>query len=263
MKYAFMTFSTPTLSLGETFSLAAELGYAGVEPRTERGHAHGIELERTAAERAEIRKAAEASGIEICCLALSTRVSLPATRNEAICELGRYIELAFDIGCPRLRVFGGLFPKAVSREMASDTMATVLDAVARPAHAAGVTLCVETHDAWTHPDDVARVMRAVDHPAIAVNWDVMHPFRTSQVPMQTAFETLRPWIRHVHIHDGTLADPLVLKPMGEGEIDIGGALDALRAMRYQGFISGEWIDCDLDIGDELRRLQALERSEAV
>ncbi len=258
LKYAFMSFSTPRLSLEETFALATKLGYEGVEPRTERGHAHGIELERTPGERSEIREQAEEAGVEICCLALSTKVSLPDTCAAAASEIGRYVELAFDIGCPRLRIFGGSFPKTVSREAACEAAATVLKAAARPAQMAGVTICLETHDAWTHPEDVARVMREVNHPAIGVNWDVMHPFRTSHVPMQQAFETLRPWLQHVHIHDGTLADPLVLQPMGTGEIDISGALRALRSIGYEGFISGEWIDCDLDLADELRRLRALE-----
>jgi sugar phosphate isomerase/epimerase len=243
--------------LAETLSLAKCTGYDGIEPRVARNHAHGIELEASARQRGEIRRQAEDSGVSICCLALSTKFSLPEDADDAVEECLEYVKLAHEIGCSRLRVFGGVFPAETSREQAIDTMASSLSRVAGLAQSAQVHICVETHDAWTHPDHVAAVMRQVNHPSIAVNWDIMHPFRTSRVPMREAFETLRPWIRHVHTHDGTLADPLVLKPAGEGEIDVATALHCLKEMEYTGFVSGEWIDCEMDLAEEIRRHRKL------
>lgn len=257
MKFAFMSFSTPHLSLAETLSLAKRLGYEGIEPRVARSHAHGIELDASAAQRGKIRRQAEDSGVSVCCLALSTKFSLPEQADDAVEECLEYVKLAHDIGCQRLWVFGGVFPAEISREEAIDTMASSLSRVACHAESAQVDICVETHDAWTHPDHVAAVMRQVDHPHIAVNWDIMHPFRTSRMPMRDAFGTLRPWIRHVHTHDGTLVDPLILKPTGEGEIDIATALHCLKEMGYTGFVSGEWIDCEMDLAEEIRRHRKL------
>lgn len=258
MKYAFMSFSTPQLSLPETLSLAARIGYAGIEPRTGRDHAHHVELERTPRERREIRQSVEDAGVEICCLALGTKFADPVTSAAAIEEGLRYIGLAAEIGCRRLRVFGGEF--SVSREKAIDTMVESLAQLAPAAQAADVTFCVETHDAWTLPEHVAEVMRRVNHSHIAVNWDIMHPFRTSRKSMPEAFLTLSPWIRHVHTHDGTLADPLILQPTGEGDIDIRAALLALLKDGYDGFISGEWIGAPIDIAEEFRRLCDMERT---
>ena len=43
MKFSFMSFSTPELTLEETLALAERLGYDGVELRIEAGHKHGAD----------------------------------------------------------------------------------------------------------------------------------------------------------------------------------------------------------------------------
>ena len=85
-------------------------------------------------------------------------------------------------------------------------------------------------------------MKRVDHPAIAVNWDIMHPVHGAGVSMDHAFEALKPWIRHVHFHDGgTQEGKWGLVPIGEGDIDHRRAVQLLHSVGYDGFLSGEWI----------------------
>ena len=171
-----------------------------------------------------------------------------------------YIDLAADIGCPRLRVFGGPLPEGLSREAATAGVTEALRAVADQAERRGVTVCLETHDHWCNPADVAELMRRVDRPGIQVNWDIMHPVRVAQVSMQEAFDTLRPWIRHVHAHDGTTRDgKLVLVPIGEGVVDHALALRLLREMGWDGFVSGEWIGWEPYETHLPRELAALRR----
>ncbi len=243
MKYAFMSFSCPQLSLDEMLALAKRYGYDGIEPRISAGHAHGIELDADATRRREARQKAIDSGIEICCIATSCRYADPATAREQVDETLRCIDLAADVGAPRIRVFGGAIPEGVSREEAIDLLAESLRAVAGHARERGVVVCLETHDDWCDPDHVAEVMRRVDHPAVAVNWDVMHPVRQAGRTVDQAFQILRPWIRHVHVHDGSARlDRLELRPIGEGDIDIRRAMELLKAISYDGYLSGEWID---------------------
>lgn len=101
----------------------------------------------------------------------------------------------------------------------------------------------ETHDDWCDPADVAAVMRQADHPAVAVHWDVMHPVRTAGVSMASAYQTLRPWIAHVHVHDGVnRPDATTMLPIGQGDFDHHAALRLLHRDGYDGFISGEWTE---------------------
>ena len=43
MKYSFMSFSCPELTLDEMLSMAKEFGYDGIEPRISSNHRHGVE----------------------------------------------------------------------------------------------------------------------------------------------------------------------------------------------------------------------------
>ena len=242
LKYAFMSFSCPQASLDEMLVMARRYGYDAIEPRVDAGHAHGIEPRTAAALRREIRHRVEASGIAICCVATSCQYADPSTTAAQLDLTRRCLDLAADIGAPRLRVFGGRLPAGINREQAIDTVSGSLAEVAAYALERGVVICVETHDDWSDPLHTAEVMRRVNHPAIAVNWDIMHPVRQAGFTMDAAYQTLKPWIRHVHFHDGMLRlDDVVLKSIGSGEIDHRRAVELLQQARYDGYLSGEWI----------------------
>jgi len=244
MKFAFMSFSCPELSLEDMLSLAKRLGYVAVEPRAQAKHAHGIEFEASASERDAIRKTVDASGVPLCCMAVSCRYADPATCDEHLADTRKAIDLAGDLGIPRLRVFGGQLGEGVERPQAIENVSNAFKSVADQAAERGVTLCFETHDDWCDPADVAAVMKQVDHPNITVNWDIMHPVRRAGSTMDEAFNTLKPWIRHVHVHDGVTHDDgkLEMVPIGQGIIDHKRALELLHEMNYDGYISGEWIN---------------------
>jgi len=122
---------------------------------------------------------------------------------------------------------------------------------------------METHDSWCLPEDVAAVMRRVNHPAIAVNWDIMHPVRVCKVTIDQAFETLKPWIRHLHIHDGTPGSTQLM-PIGNGGIDHQRAVELLLTIPYKGYLSGEWINwsdpCEMHLPRELTKMKKYERA---
>lgn len=242
MKYAFMTFSTPKLTLQENLEVAKRFGYSGIEPRLDSSHAHGVEVAATPEQREAIRNAFADTDIACCCLATSCRFADPQTAPEMIDQARQRIELAGDVGAPCLRVFGGPIPEGMDRPAAIDQVAAALQQLAEPAEQHGVSVCFETHDDWCNPEHVAAVLQNVNHPHIAANWDIMHPIRKGGATMDSAFQALKPWIRHLHIHDGTKPDPLEMKPIGQGEIDHKRALELLKTLPYDGFISGEWIN---------------------
>ncbi|MDY7011837.1 MAG: sugar phosphate isomerase/epimerase family protein [Planctomycetota bacterium] len=266
MKYSFMSFSCPELTLGEMLSLAKGFGYDGIEPRAGSGHKHGVELDTDADARKTIRQQAEDAGVALGCVATSCKYADPKTLDEQIAQTRLYIDLAADVGAPRLRVFGGLLGENVTREQATEQIAHALRSVADHATERGVAVCMETHDDWCNPNHVAEVIKRVDKPSIAVNWDIMHPIRRGGATMEGAYQTLKPWIKHVHFHDGVVhGDKTELAPIGDGIIDHRCAVRLLKADGYDGFLSGEWINWsdayDIHLPRELATMKQYE-SEA-
>jgi len=240
MKYAFMTFSTPEMELAPVLALARELGYDAIEVRVTADHKHGLEPDATPEQRAAARDAIRASGVPICCVATSCQFANPAKREEHVQQALRCIDLAADVGAATIRVFGGQLPEGLTREAAVEQVAEALTRLTDRARERGVTVCMETHDDWCNPDHVAAVMQRVDDPAVGVNWDIMHPVRRGDSTMDAAFETLKPWIGHVHFHDGKPGEGLCL--IGQGDIDHRRAVELLQGMGYDGYLSGEWIN---------------------
>ena len=262
MKYAFMSFSCPELTLAEMLDTAENLGYAGVEPRLEAGHAHGIETALTPEERKAVHRQVAYRPVELCCLASSARFADPATCDRNLEAARRELDLTADLGIPALRIFGGQFPDSVDRAEAIDSLAEALTALTGQADACHTTLCLETHDAWCNPHHVAQVLRQVNHPRAAANWDVLHPVRAEGMTLPESLAILSPWIRHVHMHDATL-DPGHIRyvPIGTGAIDHQEVIRGLQAMAYTGYMSGEWINYTpwhAHLPDEMARLQQIE-----
>jgi len=262
MKYAFMTFSCPELNMSQVLATAKKYGYDGIEPRIDAKHNHGVEVTASSDKRSEIKQQAIDSGIAMACVATSCVYANSDTAKQNVDYTFKCIDLAADIGSLRIRVFGGQLGKGLSRESAIDLVARSLRSVADYASQRGVTVCMETHDDWCNPAHVAEVMKIVNHPAIAVNWDIMHPVRANLATMDQAFETLKPWIRHLHIHDAEPGTANLL-PIGKGGYDHKRAIELLLTIPYDGYISGEWIGWsdpyDVHLPRELQTLKGYEK----
>lgn len=267
MKYAFMTFSTKGMPIADVITLAARLGYDGIEPRIDGKHGNGFELDMTQQQRSQVRELAARAGVELCCISTSLRFALPGKAIETVEMAHERIDFCAEMGSPLMRVFGGeLGPENCTREVAAEQMVRSLKAVAGHAAEKGVTVVLETHDDWADPNNVAGIMRAVNHPAIQVNWDVTHSRRYEDIPLETAFEIVKPWIRHCHFHDGIgthrTDPPFRFVPMGTGEYDHRNVLRLLAGIDYKGYLSGEWINWEpgeIHLPRELQKMKEYEK----
>lgn len=242
MKYSFTSFSCPDLDAAQMISVARQYGYDGIEPRISAGHKHGIEIGADKILVDDIKRQLKNSSVKICCIATSCSFADPEKADGSVETAKRSIELASDLNTPVIRVFGGQIPKGMERQQSSELIADSLGGLANYAQNKGVVICLETHDDWSDAQFVSDVMKRIDHPAVAVNWDIMHPVFTGRFSVETAFQILKPWIRHVHIHDGTKKNgKLEFKPMGSGDVDHRVAVKLLKNSGYEGFLSGEWI----------------------
>ena len=238
-----MSFSTPDLNLDETLRLAKQYGYDGLEPRIDAGHKHGIEVDAGKVYLTEAKKKAEDIGIAYSCIATSCSYADPSSSIGNIEKTKKALELAAQIGAPVIRVFGGQIPDSVSRNQSADSVTNALIQLSAYAEQCNVTVCIETHDSWCHPKHIAEILKNVNHPYIAANWDLMHPMLTALYPIDKSYELLKSYIKHVHVHDGVVSEKgREMVPMGTGVVDHKTALQLLKEAGYAGYVSGEWIN---------------------
>ncbi|HTD80243.1 MAG TPA: sugar phosphate isomerase/epimerase family protein [Chloroflexota bacterium] len=273
MKYAFTTLACPSWSIEQVVEAATTLGYDGVELRLLDGAVIDPGADRAKVEQAVAR--CRAAGVEVCALDSSCTFNHanPGARQREVSDLLRWIDLAEDLRVPLVRVFGGharplwptgplpdpgvtdVTPGSGSRaprgmglapeppEVVNDWVIEALSRAAPTAEQAGVTVVLETHDAFSSARRVAAVLDRVDSPRVAALWDSHHPYRTGETA-QDVIDALGPRIAHVHVKDARRTTPdgsdwqLVL--LGEGEVPVREQLQALDRQGYSGYVSVEW-----------------------
>lgn len=229
---AFSTLGCPDWPLERILRAASEYGYDAIELR-------GLEAEMdlplappfAPANRAETRRRIDDTGISICCVSSSGVVE-----KANVDHVRAHAELARDLGCPAVRVFGGGLAKGIPHNDAVARAAETLRLFGDAAQAAGVYLVLETHDAFSTGAQVAELLTATQHPAVFSLWDLHHPYRQGE-PTETTHQYLASTLRHVHVKDG-VGDTYTL--MGDGDVPLTSLLDRILDGGYAGPLSLEW-----------------------
>ena len=265
LKYGFMTFACPEYVLEQVVDAAVRCGYDGVELRAAEGHLHGVELERTAAERATIRKHFEDAGVAVACIATSVQFN-KSDRKEwrrMVDEARAYCGLAADLGAKRIRVFGGHDPEVSDPAVAAARVREALEACAETAAKCGVFVCLETHDYFSAGADVAGICSAVNSPWIRAAWDTQHPVTAGETIEETV-ALLMPFVKHVHFHDvDRTHGKNDIVPIGEGQARIADLLRIFRDHGYDGYVSAEWFynhGVENDLAHYISALKSIEKN---
>jgi sugar phosphate isomerase/epimerase len=207
-------------TLERTLSAVGELGYDGLELRL----LDGEPIDPTSVPPAARRRLVQS---EVPLVSLDTSIELARPFDR---ELPTALELAEESGAPVVRVFGGESPDL-------DGVAQRLEPALDLALALGVTVALETHDAFSSAALVGRLLDRVDHPAFAAVWDIHHPYRVGESP-ESVLASLGPRIRLVHVKDARADGSLV--PLGDGDVPVRESLALLHAAGYDGWLTIEW-----------------------
>jgi fatty-acyl-CoA synthase len=211
VKLAFSNLAAPEWSLERCCDAVREYGYDGLELRLYEGEPIDVLAPPDL----------DALDVPVCCLDTSIQLAGDFER-----ELPAAIELARQVGAQAVRVFGG-------EVAALDEVARRLEPILVP----DVNVALETHDAFSSAARVAELLRIVDSPAFGALWDIHHPWRVGESPVEV-IELLGNRIALVHVKDATRDGELVL--LGEGEVPYVESLAALDEGGYDGWVSVEW-----------------------
>ena len=235
---AFSTLAFPGASLATALSLGASYGYDGVELRLIDGEL--IDPRMPTSGRAEVKRTVAAAGLPVVAVDSSIRLTDP----EPGPDLRAFLELASDWEAPLVRVFGGpLAEHGPRRRDELKAAATVLEAAAPLAQRLGVSVGVETHDAFCASATVAELLSMVDSPAVGAVWDSHHPHRVGEHPDEI-YRNIGARLLLAQVKDARRApdrpDGWQLVPLGDGEVPVRYMLTVLANGGYRGWISVEW-----------------------
>ena len=236
MKLSLLTYNMArTWELPKILEFAREGGYAGIELRAESGHAHGVELETAAEGRAAARRAVEDAYLEIACIGVSSRFDTvdTAKRRDVVDRTKRYIELAADVNCKRVRVFGNDMPKEghsgdapPAREAVMRYVGDALHELGEYASPFGVDVLLEMHGQFNYWHFARTSVEHAAHDRVGIVYNCDNRDLVAGSCAST-YERVKHLIRHVHMHQFTRGFPYV-------EL-----FGLLQRDGYQGYLSSE------------------------
>lgn len=177
----------------------------------------------------------------------------------------RAFEIAARTGAGIIRVFS--YWRTVDPDRCFGAIVAALSGLARQAGPLGVLIGLENEHACNVGTGVetARVLAAVDHPALGVVWDPANALVAGETPFPDGYRQLTPArVIHVHAKDCDVHDHKpTWGPVGEMSVDWRGQIRALRQDGYVGAISlethwpgpgGDKMQASLICGRNLQRL---------
>jgi sugar phosphate isomerase/epimerase len=150
------------------------------------------------------------------------------------------INYAREVGADKIIIFSfdrGSNPPG----LAPDEILESLHLAAEQADKSGLQLVIEVEDGfWADTGSrTARLARAINQPALGVNWDPANAIFAGDIPYPDGYQAVRNYIRHVHFKDVVHIVNGGYRYDLNGEIDWIGQIHALAADGYKGFISVE------------------------
>jgi sugar phosphate isomerase/epimerase len=247
MKLSFSTLGCPNWSFDEIVQRASQYGYDGVAFR---GLGGQLDLSKVPeflpSARADTRRRLKEAGLATSMVLTSAAMMIAdAEQLEAALRLGEgHIDIASDLECPSIRVFGGQIPTGVSQAAAVRRAGDRLHRLGDYAAQRGVYVLIETHDDWVVTSRLRLAVEAAEHPNVGVLWDVHHPIRIAGESVAQAWTNVGPWVRGVDFKDSVTDFEARLGyryvQIGDGEIPLKEALKILKAAGFDGWLTFEW-----------------------
>lgn len=248
------------LPFREAIAKAREVGADGVQLYAVSGEISPGRLD--AQKRREVRELIAGSGLKISALCGDLGGYGFAVREDNAAKIEkskRIVDLACELGTNIVTTHIGVIPEDAASGRYG-VMQEACNRLAEYAHSCGAFFAIETG-----PEPAARLKKFLDSlstKGVAVNLDPANFVMVTGDDPVGAVYTLKDYIVHTHAKDGIMlkkTDPqriydffaqggigdLRLEeyfrevPLGEGRVDFGGYLRALRAIGYRGFLTVE------------------------
>ncbi len=217
------------MDLPTLIAFCEETGLEGVELRTT--HAHKVEVDLTAAQRADVKRRFADSKVELAGLgsAFEYHSPDPAVVKENIEGSIAYARLAAEVGASGIKVRPNGLPEEVPVEKTCDQIGKALNQVATFAADLGVEVRLEVHGRnSSDPRIIRKIMDYADHPMATVCWNSNQGDMDENKSIEASFNLLKDKITHCHITD-----------IGVYQYPWQDLFNRLKAMDYRGWCLAE------------------------
>jgi sugar phosphate isomerase/epimerase len=241
---AFSTLGCPQWSFKAILESATANGYVGLELRGITGEMDLTRVpELSGARLAETKQELASRGLVVTDLGSSAEMHEkdPVAREKQLDEGRRFIDLAHAMGVPYVRMFGNNLPPDEPREEVLKRIVDGFQQMSGQAHAAGVTVLIESHGDFTHSADLETILTRVGSPAFALLWDAHHTFVSAKEPPEETWSRLGRYVRHTHLKDSVPqgADRRYVLT-GTGQVPVKRQVSVLALGGYKGYYCFEW-----------------------
>jgi sugar phosphate isomerase/epimerase len=234
-------------SVAEIIKHCEAANFEGVELRTT--HAHGVEVNLSPAQRAEVKDQFRNSKVELMGLGSAFEYHTPdqAKLRQTIEDTKRYIVLAKDVGASGVKVRPNGLPKEVPVEKTLEQIGRSLREIGQFGQDHGVQIRLEVHGAGTSlVPHIKKILDVADHPNVGACWN------SNQSDLEGAgfdanFNLLKDKIFSVHMRDLYLEEYPFRKLLGRLNetgfkgyclAEIGESKDPVRVLKY---FRGLWL----------------------
>ena len=246
------------LDLKAFLAKAAELGYPAVELMGKRPHLSVLEVDEGRAD--DIRRAAEAAGVQIATVAGYTSFTLGRDTEIPVVEIEvAYVRslarLAQRLGARVVRIFTGYFNEREAHARDWDVCVRAVQECAAAAAECGVVLGVQNHhDVGVGTDSYVELLDDVAHPNCRAMFDPWAPALFGE-DLRAAARRLAPRMVQTTLADYVrlpryaylpglvnykrLDDMVRAVPLGGGFLDLDGFFAGLREGGFDGYVAYE------------------------
>jgi sugar phosphate isomerase/epimerase len=246
LKPAYSTVACPEWTLEQAAKAAGEWGWAGLELRTFGSGATQFACEPFLTATEKTRRILAAAGVAPLCLATSVRVDekiYPPAIGRVITDMERSVrqakravDLAAQIECPFVRVFGFEASERGGRKSAIERIAWRLSMALDHCRNTGVRLVLENGGSFCTATDLMEIMDKVDHPLLgaAYSMPVAHAAGENAVG---GINVLGERLLIAKIRDIERGRPC---PLGLGGVPCGEFVRSLASAGFDGPLVYEW-----------------------
>lgn len=246
MKLAFSTVATPDWTFDRVLDLAARVDVDGVEFRTFGDESAHFTPDPCLSSFPKIRGMLTDAGIEPACLATSIAYDAPVwppvvgrllgNFELAVAHTKRMIEVATQLECPLVRVFGYEFPGRESRRSGMRRVVERLQLAAACARNTGVRLVIENGGSFPMAEDLAEIIDRTGSPLVAAAYSPAVAQAVGEDPIN-GIDLLGRRLASVKLKDFDGTTPV---PVGHGEMRCRDTVEHLGSGGYGGWVVIEW-----------------------